>query len=131
MTDRSSFTVPANHPVLSGHFPGAPVVPGVVVLDRVLEAAERSAGPLAVSGLRQVKFHAPLLPGEAADIALELAPGALKFTVTRGGQLIAQGSFTTHASSPRDSAGAALREASGTMAAGHAGATESGGASKT
>jgi 3-hydroxymyristoyl/3-hydroxydecanoyl-(acyl carrier protein) dehydratase len=31
----ATFAVPASHPSLPGHFPGAPVVPGVVVLDLV------------------------------------------------------------------------------------------------
>jgi 3-hydroxymyristoyl/3-hydroxydecanoyl-(acyl carrier protein) dehydratase len=96
MTERhtSSFTVPAQHPCLPGHFPGSPVVPGVVVLDHVLTAAESwRQHAVRVSGLRQVKFHAPLLPQERADVALEADGNALRFQVTREGQLIAQGSF--------------------------------------
>lgn len=96
MTERyaSTFTVPASHPSLPGHFPGMPVVPGVVVLDLVLRAAsdwQRRA--VSVSGLKQVKFLAPLLPEERADVALEVAGEALSFRVARGGQLIAQGTF--------------------------------------
>lgn len=34
------FVVPHDHPCLPGHFPGRPVVPGVVVLDHVLQAVE-------------------------------------------------------------------------------------------
>src|SRR5262245_37920802 len=93
MSTHHSFAVPASHPALPGHFPGMPVVPGVVVLERVLEAAERDSGPLTLSGLRQVKFHAPLRPDETADVMLEFTPGMLKFTVTRRGQVITQGSF--------------------------------------
>jgi len=88
------FTVPASHPSLPGHFPGTPVVPGVVVLDHVLAATESwRQCAVHVSGLRQVKFHAPLLPQERADVALEADGDALRFQVTRDGQLIAQGSF--------------------------------------
>jgi 3-hydroxymyristoyl/3-hydroxydecanoyl-(acyl carrier protein) dehydratase len=91
---RSSFTVAADHPALPGHFPGSPVVPGVVVLDQVLRASEVCRQrAVSVVGLRQVKFHAPLLPGERADVALELAADALSFRVTRDAQLIAQGTF--------------------------------------
>lgn len=98
MTERhtSSFSVPATHPALPGHFPGTPVVPGVVVLDQVLKSAELwRQHPLRISELRQVKFHAPLLPTEQADVALEADGDSLRFQVTRGGQLVAQGTFVT------------------------------------
>ena len=85
------FIVPPDHPSLPGHFPGQPVVPGVVVLDRVLDAIEASAGPLGALRLPQVKFVQPLLPGEAADIALEAGEGRWRFRVTRDGQPIASG----------------------------------------
>lgn len=73
-----TFTVPADHPALPGHFPGRPVVPGVVVLDHVLAAIERMHGnDLGPLRLPQVKFVRPLLPGETARIELEsLAPTA-------------------------------------------------------
>jgi hypothetical protein len=47
-----------------------------------------------VAGLRQVKFHAPLLPAECADGLLELDGDVLTFRVTRGAQPVAQGLFT-------------------------------------
>lgn len=57
------WTVPADHPALAGHFPGRPIVPGVVLLDRtVLLAAQRSeSGRWAVT---QAKFLRPALPGQ-------------------------------------------------------------------
>jgi 3-hydroxymyristoyl/3-hydroxydecanoyl-(acyl carrier protein) dehydratase len=96
MTERhaAAFTVPAEHPSLPGHFPGSPVVPGVVVLDHVLKTMERwTQRAVTVSELRQVKFHAPLLPAERADVALELEGQMLRFKVTREAHLIAQGTF--------------------------------------
>ena len=90
----ATFTVPASHPSLPGHFPGAPVVPGVVVLDLVLRAAsECQRRAVSVSGLKQVKFLAPLLPEERADVALEIADEALNFRVKRAENVIAQGTF--------------------------------------
>ncbi len=71
MSEAACFTIAADHPALPGHFPGRPVVPGVVVLDRVLAAIEAAHGPLGALRLPQVKFVRPLLPGEAARIELE------------------------------------------------------------
>lgn len=72
----ADFVIDAAHPSLPGHFPGRPVVPGVVVLDRVLAAAEALLGtsPDALR-LPQVKFVRPLLPGEPARLRLEPARG--------------------------------------------------------
>lgn len=71
MSAAARFSIDADHPALPGHFPGRPVVPGVVVLDRVLAAIEAAHGPLGALRLPQVKFVRPLLPGEAARIELD------------------------------------------------------------
>jgi len=89
------FTIPADHPSLPGHFPGRPLVPGVVVLERVVEAIEATHGPLASMRLPQVKFLQPLLPGETVRIELvaEL-DGSVprwRFRVLRDATLIASG----------------------------------------
>jgi 3-hydroxyacyl-[acyl-carrier-protein] dehydratase len=76
--------VPADHPALAGHFPGEPIVPGVVLLDYVLRAAGKGKATFP-----SVKFHAPLKPGEEFDIRIDGA----KFGVYRGETLIASGSF--------------------------------------
>ena len=89
------FTIAPDHPGLPGHFPGRPVVPGVVVLDRVVAELERLHGPLPPLRLPQVKFLQPLLPGEAARIELEpVAPGPdarWRFRVLRREATIASG----------------------------------------
>jgi 3-hydroxyacyl-[acyl-carrier-protein] dehydratase len=86
--------IAADHPALPGHFPGQPIVPGVVLLDCVLQAAERwLQRPLHVTGLPNVKFTAPLLPEQAAQLQLKLEPHDLRFNVSRDGAVIAQGLF--------------------------------------
>ena len=88
----SAFTIPADHPSLPGHFPGRPLVPGVVVLDRVIEAIEARDGALP-AGLRlpQVKFLQPLLPGEVARVELDGGAPRWRFRVLRGDDVLATG----------------------------------------
>lgn len=85
------FTFPVDHPALPGHFPGRPVVPGVVVLDRVIEAIEAGHGPLPPLRLPQVKFLHPLLPGQAAQVCLEGEAPRWRFRVLRGDTVLASG----------------------------------------
>ena len=90
------FTIAADHPCLPGHFPGRPLVPGVLLLDHVLAAIEAEHGALGALRLPQVKFLQPLLPGEEARVELESTamPGAAarwRFRVLRADTLLASG----------------------------------------
>jgi 3-hydroxyacyl-[acyl-carrier-protein] dehydratase len=88
------FSIPADHPCLPGHFPGQPIVPGVVVLDRVLAAIEAQHGALGPLRMPQVKFLQPLLPEQTARIELQPlsdAPPRWRFRVLRDDILIASG----------------------------------------
>lgn len=82
------FTVPADHPCLPGHFPGRPVVPGVVLLDRVMAAA----GLGGAARLPSAKFLRPVLPGEEVVVELRaLEGGRLAFAARVGDQLAFRG----------------------------------------
>jgi len=74
------FAVEPTHPALPGHFPGHPIVPGVLLLDQVLSAAAAEL-ERPVSVLKQVKFAAALLPGECAMVACDACGDRLRFTV--------------------------------------------------
>lgn len=86
-----SFSIPADHPSLPGHFPGRPIVPGVVVLERVLEAIEAEHGPLGALRLPQVKFAHTLLPDETADVVISGNTPRWRFRVLHGEILLASG----------------------------------------
>jgi 3-hydroxymyristoyl/3-hydroxydecanoyl-(acyl carrier protein) dehydratase len=87
-----------DHACLAGHFPGRPVVPGVLLLARILDAAEKWLGfAVTVRSLPQVKFIAPLLPEEDPQVELQRLPKVsgeeLRFIVRRNDAIIAQGVF--------------------------------------
>jgi 3-hydroxyacyl-[acyl-carrier-protein] dehydratase len=78
----ASFRIGAEHPALPGHFPGRPVVPGVVILDEVMACAERwLARDLAVVAMPQAKFVGVLEPERTARVSLSLDGTSLKFEV--------------------------------------------------
>lgn len=100
------FMIAHDHPSLPGHFPGRPIVPGVVVLDRVIAAIEAAHGGIGPLRLPQAKFLQPLLPGETARIDIEPiaidaataathVPSRWKFRVLRGDVAIASGEVQT------------------------------------
>ncbi|WP_018174596.1 MULTISPECIES: hypothetical protein [unclassified Thioalkalivibrio] len=93
--------IPASHPSLPGHFPGQPVVPGVVILDTVVAVA-RASGLGPVAALPRAKFLAPLLP--EVDFRVEIDPpgtsGLRAFRVIRDGteppELLCSGQLKLH-----------------------------------
>jgi 3-hydroxymyristoyl/3-hydroxydecanoyl-(acyl carrier protein) dehydratase len=88
----SLLEVPADHPSLPGHFPGNAIIPGVVLLDEVVNAAERwLSRAVRVRALPQVKFVQPLKPQESAQINLALDGSSLKFTIHKADAIVAQG----------------------------------------
>ena len=92
---RATVRIPASHPALPGHFPGRPIVPGVVLLQCVLDEAERWLGTqLSVRTLPQAKFSAPLLPEQDAELELRRTGNELRFSMTRAAQVVTQGLFT-------------------------------------
>ncbi len=89
------WSMPPNHPCLAGHFPGRPLAPGVTVLDAVFQAIE-AAGYGAVLRLRHAKFLAPVLPGQAVEIALTVpAPGRVGFRCLCAGVPVLTGEAET------------------------------------
>jgi 3-hydroxymyristoyl/3-hydroxydecanoyl-(acyl carrier protein) dehydratase len=90
---RFTVEVADDHPAFAGHFPGHPVLPGVVLLDEVVAGAERHLGrPVGELLLKVAKFHAPVRPG--ARLAVELAgSGPVAFTVSCDGVRVASGTF--------------------------------------
>lgn len=87
MQIETHLTLAADHPAYAGHFPAQPIVPGVLLLDAVLQAIFAASGLAATAWqISAVKFLSPLLPGEAVVIAHEqlehaVVKGVVKFEV--------------------------------------------------
>ena len=84
-------SIPAGHPSLPGHFPGRPVVPGVVLIDAVRVALTSQQPGWRLIALPNVKFMSPLLPEEPFSIHLQGEAPRLRFRIQSGERLLVQG----------------------------------------
>jgi 3-hydroxymyristoyl/3-hydroxydecanoyl-(acyl carrier protein) dehydratase len=90
VTVTACIRISAQHPSLPGHFPGQPIVPGVVLLDRIAAAAEQ-AGWGFLCRIAAVKFLAPLLPEQDAQLTATYSGTRLRFHIERDGAVILRG----------------------------------------
>ena len=84
MDEAIHWTVPLDHPAFAGHFPGTPILPGVLLLDMVLvklaEATGLSPQSLSVSS---AKFLSPAGPGDRLALTYQInANGSIRFQIT-------------------------------------------------
>jgi 3-hydroxyacyl-[acyl-carrier-protein] dehydratase len=65
--------VTINEPFFAGHFPGRPVMPGVLVIEAMAQAGglmlfqeivDRSSKLLYITGIENAKFRRPVVPGD-------------------------------------------------------------------
>jgi 3-hydroxyacyl-[acyl-carrier-protein] dehydratase len=87
--------IAASHPAFDGHFPDAPVLPGVVLLDETIRAIELAdGGEPRCWRVASVKFLRAVLPGEALTLEQERLASGLRFTVLSAGQAVATGALS-------------------------------------
>jgi len=94
MSFEISRAIRADHPSLAGHFPGAPIVPGVVILDEVAAALAKWRKDCQLTGIRAVKFVLPLQPEQPFTICLTAAKGAkteVDFCCRIDGRMVVEG----------------------------------------
>jgi 3-hydroxymyristoyl/3-hydroxydecanoyl-(acyl carrier protein) dehydratase len=87
MDQETRIQTPLEHPCYAGHFPGNPIVPGVVLLDLIVEALGRGAPRL----LGSVKFHRAVRPGDAFTLRWQSSGEKLNFRGVDGEQLLVEG----------------------------------------
>ncbi len=96
MTFEIRQVIPADHPSLPGHFPGMPIVPGVVILDETFAALTNWRRNSRVTAIHTVKFLVPLKPEQPFTIYLserQDAEGEVDFCCRAEDRLIAEGRF--------------------------------------
>ncbi len=100
-------TVSADHPMLAGHFPGHPIVPGAWLLAWIVATAARqltvNGDARTIAGVKRVKFRRPLAPDQPFECMLKIGAettGAatrsndtVRFAITGDGAVIAEGSL--------------------------------------
>jgi 3-hydroxymyristoyl/3-hydroxydecanoyl-(acyl carrier protein) dehydratase len=85
------FSVPAAHPALPGHFPGHPIVPGVVLLDHVLGLIRAALPGGDVPPLTSAKFLAVVLPEREVVVHCGPAESRIAFACTMDGAVVLRG----------------------------------------
>lgn len=95
MKIEKTIVIPSEHPALAGHFPGNPIVPGVVLLDELAQALKEAHPEIKLAGMPSVKFMSPLRPGEPCTMVFsEGRNHTIKFECRSGERVIATGSFS-------------------------------------
>lgn len=89
-------SLPVPHPATDGHFPGSPILPGVVLLDEAVRIIERALGTEATAWrASSVKFLSPTGPSEPLRLEHErLASGAIRFTISTADRTVATGQLS-------------------------------------
>ena len=97
-----------NEPYFSGHFPGSPIMPGVLILEGMFQSGgllfgcdDLAKGQLAyVTTIDKVKFIKPALPGDQIKFDINITTNLSKYAKFSGkayvdDALIAQGIWTS------------------------------------
>jgi 3-hydroxymyristoyl/3-hydroxydecanoyl-(acyl carrier protein) dehydratase len=89
--------IPAASPLLTGHFPGHPILPGVAHLALVTRALSDWRGrEVVLAGVRAWKLRRPAGPDETLAVHLSTAndDGDVGFTLEKEGETVSRGTVS-------------------------------------
>ena len=85
--------VTINEPFFPGHFPGAPVMPGVLIIEAMAQVAgvmiyrdlpDKESKLIYFTGIESAKFRRPVLPGDQLRIEMDLLARRSNFGKMQG-----------------------------------------------
>ncbi len=85
--------VTINEPFFQGHFPGAPVMPGVLIIESMAQVAgiliyrdlpDKDQKLIYFAGIENAKFRKPVMPGDQLRIEMELLARRANFGKMQG-----------------------------------------------
>ncbi|HTO51071.1 MAG TPA: hypothetical protein VML91_25775 [Burkholderiales bacterium] len=91
---KASITLAADAPYFAGHFPGRPILPGVIELAMMVEAATRvSARDDPVHTIPFARLRHLVVPGDRLELSARTTNGRVRVDITRGETLVANAAF--------------------------------------
>ena len=85
--------VTMNEPFFQGHFPGAPVMPGVLIIEALAQAGavllltdipDRGSKLVYFTGIDEARFRRPVVPGDQVRLSMEVLKLRSKTCKMRG-----------------------------------------------
>lgn len=108
--------VTMNEPFFMGHFPGSPIMPGVLIVEAMAQAGgvlafhsgpkELAGSPVYFVGIDKVRFRKPVVPGDQLRMHLTLVRQKGRIVKMRGeafvgDTLVAEGEFMAALGAPQ------------------------------